>query len=163
MPLITPFLDRAYPVAVRGEGSYIYDAEGTSYLDGCSGAVTAAIGHGVDEIVEAMTEQAARISFSYRGQFSNPPAEMLAEELRSQAPGDLDWVFFVNSGSEAMETAQKIAVQYWRAVSYTHLRAHETRHDLVCRLLLEKKKQEKTHRGIASVEGMHKHDENKHN
>src|SRR5665648_724248 len=49
------------------------------------------------------------------------------------------------------------------AVSYTHLRAHETRHDLVCRLLLEKKKQEKTHRGIASVEGMHKHDENKHN
>ncbi len=114
MPLITPFLDRAYPLAVRGEGSYIYDAEGTAYLDGCSGAVTAAIGHGVDEIVEAMTEQAARICFSYRGQFSNPPAEMLAEELRSQAPGDLDWVFFVNSGSEAMETAQKIAVQYWR-------------------------------------------------
>src|SRR5665648_1165126 len=49
------------------------------------------------------------------------------------------------------------------SVSYTHLRAHETRHDLVCRLLLEKKKQQKTHRGIASVEGMHKHDENKHN
>src|SRR5665648_955897 len=49
------------------------------------------------------------------------------------------------------------------AIKYTHLRAHETRHDLVCRLLLEKKKKEKTHRGIASVEGMHKHDENKHN
>lgn len=114
MPLIKPLLEHDYPVAVRGEGVYLYDSEGRRYLDGCSGAVTASLGHGLDEIVEALTEQAARVAFTYRGQLTNEPAEALADELAREAPGDLNWVFFVNSGSEAMETAQKIAVQYWR-------------------------------------------------
>lgn len=113
MPLIQPLLDCSYPEAAWGEGVFLYDTEGTRYLDGCSGAITASIGHGVPEIVEAMREQASRLAFSYRLQFTNGPAEQLTAELGEAAPGDVDWVFFVNSGSEAMETALKIALQFW--------------------------------------------------
>lgn len=114
MPLIQPMLDSVYPKVARGEGVFLYDTEGRRYLDGCSGAVTAALGHGVPEILQTMQEQAGRIAFSYRQQFTNEPAERLAEAIAELAPGDVDWAFFVNSGSEAVETAQKIAVQYWR-------------------------------------------------
>jgi len=113
MPLIQPLLDCSYPEAARADGVFLYDIEGKRYLDGCSGAVAASIGHGVPEIVEAMQEQASKLAFSYRLQFTNGPAEQLAAELGDAAPGDLDWVFFVNSGSEAMETALKIALQFW--------------------------------------------------
>lgn len=112
--LIKPFIDRRYPQVAHGQGVFLYDTEGRQYLDGCSGAVTANIGHGVTQIVEAMSAQAAQVAFSYRSQFTNGPAEELAAELARLAPGDLNWTFFVNSGSEALETALKIAVQYWQ-------------------------------------------------
>ncbi|WP_257350460.1 aspartate aminotransferase family protein [Pseudalkalibacillus decolorationis] len=112
--LIKPLLGAQYPEVSYGKGIYLYDTEGNRYLDGASGAVTANIGHGVTEIIEAMKEQAEKISFVYRSQFTNRPAEELASKLSQIAPGDLNYVFFVNSGSEAMETALKIAVQYWQ-------------------------------------------------
>ncbi|WP_408006161.1 aspartate aminotransferase family protein [Pseudalkalibacillus sp. A8] len=112
--LIKPLLGASYPEVAYGKGIYLYDTEGNRYLDGASGAVTANIGHGVVEIIEAMKEQAEKISFSYRSQFTNRPAEELADKLAQMAPGDLDYTFFVNSGSEATETALKIAVQYWQ-------------------------------------------------
>lgn len=112
--LIKPILGTEYPEVSHGKGVYLYDKNGKRYLDGSSGAMTAAIGHGVPEIAEAMYEQAMKISYVFRGQFTSEPAEKLSERLAEEAPGDLDWVFFVNSGSEATEIALKIAIQYWQ-------------------------------------------------
>lgn len=112
--VIKPLLGKSYPTAAYGRGVYIYDTNGRAYLDGCSGAVTANIGHGVQEIIQAMQTQAARISFTYRSQFTSEAAEALGAKLAQWAPGDLEYVFFVNSGSEATETALKIALQYWQ-------------------------------------------------
>ena len=112
--LIKPLLSADYPMISHGKGVYLYDTNEKQYLDGCSGAVTASIGHGVPEVIETMTKQAMKVSFVYRSQFTNQPAELLAEKLSSLAPGDINWSFFVNSGSEAIETAMKIALQYWQ-------------------------------------------------
>lgn len=62
--LIKPMLNQQYPVAVRGEGIYLYDRDGKKYIDGSSGAVTASIGHGIQDIIDAMTEQAKKVSFT---------------------------------------------------------------------------------------------------
>lgn len=112
--LIKPLLHRDYPTISHGKGIYLYDTDGKKYMDGSSGAVTASIGHGVEEIIEAMSAQAKKVSFAYRSQFSNEPAEKLAKKLSELAPGDLNWAFFVNSGSEATETAMKVAIQHWQ-------------------------------------------------
>lgn len=112
--LIKPMLNEAYPIIDYGKGVFLYDIDGKKYLDAASGAVTANIGHGVQEIIEAMTEQAKKVSFVYRSQFTSEAAEKLAKKIASLAPGDLNWSFFVNSGSEATETAMKMAIQYWQ-------------------------------------------------
>ncbi|MDQ6599339.1 aspartate aminotransferase family protein [Bacillus salipaludis] len=112
--LIKPMMDEIYPVIDYGKGVYLYDLEGKKYLDAASGAVTANIGHGVQEIIEAMNKQAEKVSFVYRSQFTSHPAEELAKKIAEMTPGDLNWSFFVNSGSEATETAMKMAIQYWQ-------------------------------------------------
>lgn len=112
--LIKPMLDEIYPVINYGKGVYLFDMEGNKYLDAASGAVTANIGHGVPEIIEAMQEQAKKVSFVYRSQFTSEPAEKLAAKIAELIPGELNWSFFVNSGSEATETAMKMAIQYWQ-------------------------------------------------
>lgn len=112
--LIKPMLDDEYPMVDYGKGVYLYDVKGKKYLDAASGAVTANIGHGVPEIIEAMKAQAEKVSFVYRSQFTSEPAEKLAEKIAQWTPGDLNWCFFVNSGSEATETAMKMAIQYWQ-------------------------------------------------
>ncbi|MFU2014229.1 aspartate aminotransferase family protein [Peribacillus butanolivorans] len=116
--LIKPILDHNYPTVSHGKGIYLYDTDGKQYIDGSSGAVTASIGHGVIDVVEAMTEQASKVSFAYRSHFTSEAAETLAEKLSELAPGDLNWSFFVNSGSEATETAMKIAIQHWQEKGY---------------------------------------------
>lgn len=112
--LIKPMMDEIYPVIDYGKGVYLYDLVGKKYLDAASGAVTANIGHGVPEIIEAMNKQAEKVSFVYRSQFTSNPAEELAKKIAEMIPGDLNWSFFVNSGSEATETAMKMAIQYWQ-------------------------------------------------
>lgn len=112
--LIKPELDGNYPSVSHGKGSYVYDQEGNKYLDGASGAVTCNIGHGTEDIIQALKEQLDSVSFVYRSQFTSTPAEELALFLADHLPGGLNWSFFVNSGSEAVETAMKIAVQYWQ-------------------------------------------------
>lgn len=112
--LIKPVLDHKYPSITHGKGIYLYDDQGKQYIDGSSGAVTASIGHGVQEIIDAMAEQSKKVSFVYRSQFTTDAAEQLAKKISEIAPGDLNWSFFVNSGSEATETAMKIAIQYWQ-------------------------------------------------
>ncbi|ARI75839.1 aspartate aminotransferase family protein [Halobacillus mangrovi] len=114
--LIKPVMRDFYPTAMYGQGVFIYDKRGKKYLDGSSGAVTSSIGHAVPEIIEVIYEQAKKISFVYRSQFTTEPAEKLAEKLNQLVFGEEDeyFSFFVNSGSEATETALKIAIQYWQ-------------------------------------------------
>ncbi|MFS1519105.1 aspartate aminotransferase family protein [Bacillus sp. SM2101] len=112
--LIKPVLDKEYPIISHGKGIYLYDTKGKKYLDGSSGAITASIGHGVQEIIDVMADQAKKVSFVYRSQFTNEPAEQLAKKMSELTSSDFHWSFFVNSGSEATETAMKIAIQYWQ-------------------------------------------------
>jgi adenosylmethionine-8-amino-7-oxononanoate aminotransferase len=103
------------PVVDHAEGVWIYDKSGKKYLDATGGAVVVGIGHGVPEVIEAIKEQANRISYSYSLQFTSEPQESLARELADFAPGDLSHVFFSSGGSEAVETAFKIARDYFVA------------------------------------------------
>ncbi|MBM7703186.1 aspartate aminotransferase family protein [Metabacillus iocasae] len=112
--LIKPLLDQHYPMISHGKGVYLYDKDGNKYLDASSGAVTASIGHGVQGVVEAIMEQAQKVAFVYRSQFTSEPAEELAEKLCSLSHDHFQWAFFVNSGTEATETAMKIALQHWQ-------------------------------------------------
>lgn len=112
--LIKQQIHRAYPLVTHGEGVFLYDDQGRRYLDGSGGAMTASIGHGVKEIAGAVQAQMAKVSFTYRTQFTNQPAEDLAHRLTALAPGDLDFAFFVSSGSEATEYAMRAAVGYWQ-------------------------------------------------
>jgi len=101
-----------YPKAVRGQGIYIYDSDGKKYMDGSGGAVVVSIGHGVPEIQEAMMRQSGLISFTHGSQFTTEPAIELADRLIAMCPRGLDRVYYLSGGSEAVETAVKMARQY---------------------------------------------------
>lgn len=105
-------LKKTYPTIVRGEGVYLYDAEGRRYLDAAGGAAVVTIGHGVREVVQAMAAQAERVAYTYIAQFSNEPLQRLAERVIALAPAGLSKVYFVSGGSEAAETALKLVRQY---------------------------------------------------
>ena len=110
--LIKPLIGEHYPTIDYGKGVYLYDTEGQEYMDACSGAVTANLGHGMEEILQSIVHQGNKVAFVYRSQFSNQPAEDLASFLNEKT--GYPWTFFVNSGSEAVETAIKIAIQHWQ-------------------------------------------------
>ena len=101
-----------YPTASYGEGIYIYDQSGKRYIDGSGGAVVVSIGHGVEEIKEAMLQQADRIAFTHGSQFTTEAAVTLAERLVDMAPEGLNRVYYLSGGSEAVETSVKLARQY---------------------------------------------------
>jgi adenosylmethionine-8-amino-7-oxononanoate aminotransferase len=101
------------PVIERGEGCWLYDADGHAFLDACGGAFVANVGHGVAEIADAMAEQARRLAYVNGTMFSHDAVEELAAELAALAPGDLDRVYPLSSGSDAVEAALKLARQYW--------------------------------------------------
>ncbi|WP_088043684.1 aspartate aminotransferase family protein [Bacillus sp. EAC] len=112
--LIKPLVGENYPTIDRGENIYLWDKQGKKYIDGSSGAVSASIGHGVKEVIDEMTKQASKVAFVYRSQFTSEAAEALAQKIAELAPGDLNWSFFVNSGTEATETAMKMAIQHFQ-------------------------------------------------
>jgi adenosylmethionine-8-amino-7-oxononanoate aminotransferase len=104
------------PIAVRGDGSWIFTADGRRLLDASGQAAVVSIGHGVAEIGRAMAEKASQIAFAHTTQFHSAPAEKLAERLLALAPPnfrDGGRVYFTSGGSEATETAIKLARQYW--------------------------------------------------
>jgi len=103
---------KPYPTAVRGDGVYLYDAEGRRYLDGSSGALVANIGHGRSEVAEAMARQARELPFVHGSQFTSPVLEEYAARLLTflELPGFRFWA--VSGGSEANESAIKLARQY---------------------------------------------------
>lgn len=105
-----------YPKAVRGEGCYVFTADGRKYLDAAGGAAVVAIGHGVAAIGRAMAEQARQLAFVHTSQFHTDVAERLAARLRWLAPSafrDAGRVYFTSGGSEATETAIKLCRQYF--------------------------------------------------
>jgi adenosylmethionine-8-amino-7-oxononanoate aminotransferase len=104
-----------FPVAVRGEGCWIFSADGRRFLDAAGQAAVISIGHGVAEIGRMMAEQSAQIAFAHTTQFHSEPAEKLASRLLALAPPNFrrgGRVFFTSGGSEATETAIKLARQY---------------------------------------------------
>lgn len=103
---------KTYPTAVRSEGIFIYDEQGKRYLDGSSGALVCNIGHGVSAVAKAMADQAQVLAFAHGSMFTSWPQEQLARAIIDLAPGDLSHVYFVSGGSEATETALKLARQY---------------------------------------------------
>ena len=100
-------------VIERGEGCWLYDADGNAFLDACGGAFVANLGHGVAEIADAMAAQARRLAYVNGTAFSHDAVEELSAELAALAPGDLDRVYPLSSGSDAVEAALKLARQYW--------------------------------------------------
>jgi adenosylmethionine-8-amino-7-oxononanoate aminotransferase len=104
------------PVVDRAEGIYLWDRSGRRFIDGSSGAMVVNVGHGNAAVIEAMKRQLDRVTFAYRLHFENEPAEDLARDLAGRMPGDLDRIFFVSGGSEAVEAAVKLARQ-WAVVS----------------------------------------------
>jgi len=101
-----------FPVAVRGEGLYLYDANGNRYLDASGGAAVSCLGHGHPAVREAIKRQVDLLAYAHTGSFTNEPQERLADELIANAPAGLTRVFFVTSGSEATEAAMKLARQF---------------------------------------------------
>ncbi|WIF95970.1 aspartate aminotransferase family protein [Caminicella sporogenes] len=102
-----------YPQIERGEGIYLYDKDGRKYIDGCSGSAVANIGHGNKEVAEFAKQHIERIAFTHLSRWTVDSIEKCAEKIANWAPGDLNHVYFVSGGSEATETALKMARQYF--------------------------------------------------
>lgn len=107
-------LTKVYPIITHGKGVYLYADDGKRYLDGCSGAVAANLGHGDKGIAEAMALQAEKAAFVHTMRFETEVLHKLAERVAKLAPAPLNKVYFTCGGSEANESAIKLARQYFR-------------------------------------------------
>ena len=110
------FAEAEVPIITRGEGCYVWDQHGKRYLDGLSGLFTVQAGHGRVELGEAAARQAATLGYFPVWSFAHEPAIELAARLAALAPGDLNRVFLTPSGGEAIDTAIKLARQYFKLV-----------------------------------------------
>ncbi len=104
------------PIIVRGEGAYIYDAKGKRYLDGLAGLFVNQLGHGRADLAETAAQQARELAFHPLWSYATPPAIELAERLATLAPGDLNRVFFTSGGGDSVESAWKLAKNYFKLV-----------------------------------------------
>jgi adenosylmethionine-8-amino-7-oxononanoate aminotransferase len=111
---MSSYRDAPVPTIVRGEGAYIFDANGRRYLDGLAGLFVVQAGHGRTELAEAAYKQAQELAFFPIWSYAHPKAVELAERLANHTPGDLNKVFFTTGGGEAVETAWKLAKQYFK-------------------------------------------------
>jgi len=101
------------PTAVEGDGIYVVDADGRRYLDASGGAAVSCLGHSHPKVIEAIKRQVDQIAYAHTSFFSNEPMERLADMLIESAPKGLERVYFVSGGSEAMDSALKLARQYF--------------------------------------------------
>jgi adenosylmethionine-8-amino-7-oxononanoate aminotransferase len=104
------------PIIVKGEGHHIWDADGRKYIDGLSGLFVVNAGHGRRRLAEAAAKQAEQLAFFPIWSYAHPAAIELAERLALAAPGDLNRVFFSTGGGEAVETAYKLAKNYFKLI-----------------------------------------------
>jgi len=124
---LSSYEDADVPVIVRGEGSYIYDVHGRRYLDGLAGLFTVQAGHGRRELADAAAMQASELAYFPIWSYAHPTAIELAERLSRLAPGGLNKIFFTTGGGEAVETAWKLAKQYFK------LTGKPTKHKVISR------------------------------
>ena len=117
------------PVIAKGDGAYIWDVEGRRYLDGLSGLFVVQAGHGRVELAQAAAAQAAELAFFPLWSYAHPQAVQLAERLAWLAPGDLNRVFFTTGGGEAVESAWKLAKQYFK------ITGKPTKHKVISRAI----------------------------
>jgi adenosylmethionine-8-amino-7-oxononanoate aminotransferase len=113
---MSTYADHDIPIIERGEGAYVWDSHGKRYLDGLSGLFVVQAGHGRQEMADASAKQAAQLAYFPLWSYAHPAAIELAERLASYAPGDINRVFFTTGGSEAVESAWKLARQYFRQI-----------------------------------------------
>jgi adenosylmethionine-8-amino-7-oxononanoate aminotransferase len=123
------YAEHDVPVIVRGEGSYIYDSRGKKYLDALSGLFVSQLGHGRTDLVQAGARQAQELAFFPLWSYAHPSAIELAEQVAHHAPGDLNRVFFTTGGGEAVETAWKLAKNYFK------LTGKPTKHKVISRAI----------------------------
>ncbi|MCH7882301.1 MAG: aspartate aminotransferase family protein [Proteobacteria bacterium] len=116
------------PVAISGEGVYLFDREGKQYIDASGGAAVSCLGHGDAEIIDAIKAQLDRMEFAHTGFFTSEEAESLADLLIQHAPGNIDRVYLVSGGSEAIEASLKLARQYYLEIG------QPSRHKVIARL-----------------------------
>lgn len=117
------------PIIVRGDGHRIWDDQGREYIDALAGLFVTNVGHGRAEIAEAMAAQARELAFFPLWSYAHPRAIELAERLAAYAPGDLNRVFFTTGGGEAVESAWKLAKQYFK------LTGRPTKHKVISRTI----------------------------
>ncbi|HEX3616418.1 MAG TPA: aspartate aminotransferase family protein [Solirubrobacteraceae bacterium] len=115
------------PIIVRGEGCYVYDEHGKRYLDGLASLFCSQLGHGRSDLVQAGADQAKDLGYFSSWSYAHPRTIELATRVAELAPGDLNRVFFTNSGSESVEAALKLARQYHRLTGKPH------KHKLIAR------------------------------
>ncbi len=101
------------PTIASGKGCYLYDQNGKEYFDGSGGAAVSCLGHGDPDVTDAIKQQLDNVAFAHTSFFTSQQAEDLADLLVKHAPGDIDRVYFVSGGSEAVEAALKLARQYF--------------------------------------------------
>jgi adenosylmethionine-8-amino-7-oxononanoate aminotransferase len=123
------YAEAEVPVIVRGDGCYVYDEHGRRYLDGLSALYCVNIGHGRGELADAAAEQARELGFYTNWSYAHPRSIELAARIAGLAPGNLNRVFFTSGGSEAVESAWKLAKAYQTAIG------QERRHKLISRKL----------------------------
>jgi adenosylmethionine-8-amino-7-oxononanoate aminotransferase len=117
------------PVIVKGEGHHIWDDKGNKYIDGLAGLFVVNAGHGRKRLAEVARKQAEQLAFFPLWSYAHPKAIELADKLASYAPGDLNRVFFTTGGGEAVESAFKLAKQYWK------LKGIPTKHKVISRFI----------------------------
>ncbi len=115
------------PVVSRGEGVYLIDVNGKQYFDGSGGAAVSCLGHSDEDVKNAMRKQLDALAFAHTGFFTSEAAENLADKLIKHAPKEIDKVYLVSGGSEAMESALKLARQYYLEIG------EEQRHHVIAR------------------------------
>src|SRR6218665_1682451 len=115
------------PIIVKGEGHHIWDSRGKKYFDGLSGLFVVNAGHGRKRLAEVAAKQAEELAFFPLWSYAHPSAIELADRLADYAPGDLNRVFFTTGGGEAVETAFKLAKDYWK------LQGRPTKHKVISR------------------------------
>src|SRR3984957_15110883 len=110
--------EREIPIIVRGEGCYVWDEHGNRYLDGLASLFCSNIGHGRADVAQAGADQAKELGYFSSWSYAHPRTIELASRIAELAPGDLNRVFFTNSGSEAVETAIKLSRQYHKLTGH---------------------------------------------